>query len=174
MVREHRAWNKLWMAPLTLLILAASKHRWREYTNGMERLPRAFGALLSAVLLLAMALPALCGKCQDQAAKSDCAQDHGGKTNQPAEPSTGYTDCNHCDQSPGVSANRQMNPGASEVLIFLPDSPRTQLHGSNRVAPIFATSVTNAVDAAVHQYVLVRETWLSNSGYRPLTVSLKI
>jgi hypothetical protein len=126
------------------------------------------------VLLLAMALPALCGKCQDQAPNSDCAQDHGGKTKQPAEPSSGYTDCDHCDQSAGISANRQVNPGASEFLIFLPDSPGTQLRGSNRIARIFATSVTNSVDAAVHQYVLVRETKVSNSGYRPLTVSLKI
>ena len=155
----------------TLLVVTASNRGWSEYTNDMEHLRRAFAIVLSAVFLLAMALPALCGKCQDQAANSDCAQDHGG---QPADPSSGYTDCDHCDQSPGISANRQVNPGASEFLIFLPDSPRTQLHGANRIAPVFATSVTNSVDTAVHQYVLVRETRLSNSGYRPLTVSLKI
>jgi len=140
----------------------------------MERLRRAFGILLSAMLLLAMALPALCGKCQGVAANPDCAQDHGGKKKQPAGPSSGFADCDHCDQSPGISANRHVNPGAREFLIFLPDSPKSQPHNSNRIAATSATSLTNSGHGAAQEYIFVRETRLPKSVYRPLTVSLKI
>src|ERR1700732_2075642 len=129
----------------------------------MERLPRAFGAVLSAVLLLAMALPALCGKCQGTAANPDCAQDHGGKTKQPARPSSGYTDCGHCDQSPGISANKQTNPGTLEFLIYLPDSPGTQRHDSNRIATALAASLTNSGPEAVLRYTFVGERKLAKS-----------
>ena len=135
---------------------------------------RAFGALLSALVLLAMALPALCGRCQDPAANSDCAQDHGGKKKQPSGSSSGYTDCDHCDASQGISANRQVNPGAPEFLIFLPDSPATQPHNLNRIPTVFAPNPTNSLGRAVQKYILVRETQFSDSSYRPLTVSLKI
>jgi hypothetical protein len=159
----------------TLLLSAASNHRWREYTNGMEWLQRAFVAVLSAVLLLAMALPALCGKCQAPAANSDCAQDHGGKTNPPpGGPSSGYTDCHHCDAPQGISANRQMNPDTPEFVIFLPDSPRTQPHYSNRIAATFAAIPVSYVHGATQKYISLRETYLPKSVYRPLAVSLKI
>jgi hypothetical protein len=140
----------------------------------MERLPRAFGAVLSAVLLLAMALPALCGKCQDPSAHSDCAEDHGGKTKQPDASSHGFTDCNHCDDRLGISANRQMQPGGPELVIFLRDSDSTPRHRSNRVAGTFATSPTHSLDGVVQKYVSAGETPLPKSVYRPLTVSLKI
>jgi hypothetical protein len=74
----------------------------------------------------------------------------------------------------GISANRQVNPGAPEFLIFLPDSPATRPHNLNRIATIFAPSPTNSMGRAVQKYTLVRETQFSNSSYRPLTVSLKI
>jgi hypothetical protein len=140
----------------------------------MERLRRAFGVVLSAVLLLAVASPALCGRCQGAAASPDCAQDHGGKKKQPSGPSSGYTDCDHCDASQGISANRQVNLGAPEFLIFLPDSPATQPHNLNRIATIFVPSPTNSMGRAVQKCIFVRETRFSNSSYRPLTVSLKI
>ena len=135
---------------------------------------RAFGALLSAVVLLAMALPALCGRCQDPAANSDCAQDHGGKKKQPAGPSSGYADCDHCDASPGITANRKMNPGAADLLVFLPDSPRTQLQDSHRIATTFTVSPSNSGHEAFQDYIFVGEGHFPKSGYRPLTVSLKI
>jgi hypothetical protein len=159
---------------LTLLASAASNYRWREYTNRMKWSRRAFGVMLSAVFLLAMTLPALCGKCQSAAANSDCAQDHGGKTKHQSGSSSGYTDCDHCDESPGISPNRQTNPGTPEFLISLPDSPTTQSHDSNRMAATFATSPTSSVDAAVQKYTFVGDPHVPNSVYRPLTVSLKI
>jgi hypothetical protein len=140
----------------------------------MERLPRAFGAVLSAVLLLAMALPTLCGKCQDLSANSDCAEDHGGKAKQPDASSQGFTDCNHCDEGPGISAKRQMQPGAPELVIFLRDSDSTPLHRSNQAATTFATTPTHSLDSVVQKYVFAGETPLPKSVYPPLTVSLKI
>lgn len=139
----------------------------------MKQLRRAFGAVLSAVLLLAMALPALCGKCQAAAANSDCAEDHNGKL-QPDGSSSGYTDCDHCDEAPGISANRQMQPDAPELVIFLRDSDSTPHHGSNRVAATFATSPTNSVDGPAQKNIFVGKTHPPKSVYRPLTVSLKI
>jgi len=173
MLREHRRWNKLRMAGLTLLLSVASNYRRREYTNGMKW-SRAFGAVLSPVLLLAMAFPALCGKCQGAVANSDCAQDHGGKAKHPAGSSSGNTDCDHCDASPGISATRQMNQGTPELLIFLPDSPTTQVHDSNRIAATSAIIPTNSADDTVQKYIFVGETHPPNSVYRLLTVSLKI
>jgi hypothetical protein len=174
MVREHRGLEQIVNGSPTLLLPAASNNRWPEYTNGMEWLQRAFGAVLSAVLLLAMALPALCGKCQAPAANSDCAQDHGGKTNPPGGPSSGYTDCDHCDALQGISANRQMNPGTPEFVIFLPDSPRTQSHYSNRIATTFAAIPVSYAHAATQKYIFLPETYLPKSVYRPLAVSLKV
>jgi hypothetical protein len=141
----------------------------------MEWSRRAFGVVLSAVLLLAMALPVLCGKCRATAANSDCAEDHGGKAKQPGDSSAGYADCDHCDAVPGISGNRQTNPGALEFLIFLPDSARTQPHDSSRMATTSTTSPTSSVDGAVRKYIFAVETHSPpESLYRPLTVSLKI
>lgn len=140
----------------------------------MEPLPRAFGAVLSAVLLLAMALPALCGKCQATAANSDCAEDHGGKVKHPGDSSPGYTDCDHCDEAPGISANRQMQPGAPELVIFLGGSDSAPLHRSNRVAATFAATSANSQDGAVQKSISAGATPVPKSVYRPLTVSLKI
>jgi hypothetical protein len=162
-------------ASLTLLLSAASNYRWREYTNGMEWSRRAFGVVLSAVLLLAMALPALCGKCQATAAKPDCAENHGARTKQPVGSSSGYTDCDHCDESQGISANRQMNPGTLEFLIFLPDSTRTQPHDSNRLSTKLAISAASYVYGAAQNYIFLGKTHPPKSVYSPLiTVSLKI
>ena len=174
MLREHRRWNKLRMAGLTLLLSVASNYRWREYTNGMKWSRRAFGVMLSAVFSLAMTLPALCGKCHSAAPNSDCAQDHGGKTKHQSGSSSGYTDCDHCDESPGISATRQMNQGTPELLISLPDSPAAQIHDSNRIAATSAIIPTNSVDGTVQKYIFVGETHPPNSVYRLLTVSLKI
>jgi len=139
----------------------------------MEWSRRAFGVVLSAVLLLAMVLPALCGKCDLAGSKTDCAEEHGGTTKQHGG-SSGYADCDHCDDSQGISANRQMNPGILEFLIFLPDSARTQPDASNRIATTFSTSSRSSVDGAVQKYIFVVETHPPKSVYRPLTVSLKI
>jgi hypothetical protein len=140
----------------------------------MKQSRRAFGAVLSAVLSLAMALPALCVQCQATAAKPDCTEDHGGKTKPPGGYSSGYTDCDHCDASQGISAHRQIQPVAPELVVFLRDPDSTPLHGSNRVATTFATSPTNSVDGAVQKYIFVGKTHPPKSVYRPFTVSLKI
>src|SRR5580704_15246321 len=137
----------------------------------MEWSRRAFGVVLSAALLHAIALPALCGKCQARAANSDCTEGHGGKAKQPGESSAGYADCDHCDEAPGISANRPTNPGALEILIVLPDSPSTELHDSMTSA----TSPTSSVDGAIRKYIFAVEIHPPpEPRYRPLTVSLKI
>jgi hypothetical protein len=67
-----------------------------------------------------------------------------------------------------------MNQGTPELLIFLPDSPTTQIHDSNQIAATSAIIPANSVDGAVQKYIFVGETHPPNSVYRPLTVSLKI
>jgi hypothetical protein len=146
----------------------------RSILIGMERLRRTFAIVFSAVFLLALALPALCGKCDPSAAKSDCAEDHGGKTKQPAERSSGYTDCDHCDKPPGISVNRRIQADAPEFVIFLRDSNSTPHQGANRVARAFATSPTNSVDGAVPKYFFVADSHPPKTVDRHLTVSLKI
>jgi hypothetical protein len=153
---------------------AASKYPWREYTNGMKRSRRAFGAALSAVLLLAMVLPALCGKCRGLAAHPDCARDDDGTIRHHGGSSSGYTDCDHCDGSQGISAARQAHQTTPEFVIFLGDSGKTQPQDSNRTATTSASSPASSVSVAVQKYVSVREKRLPKSVYRPFTVSLKI
>jgi hypothetical protein len=154
---------------------AASKYPWREYTNDMKRSRRAFGAALSAVFLLAMALPALCGKCQGPAANPDCARDHGATTNHHGGgSSSAYIDCDHCDESQGISATRQAHQTTPEFVIFLRDSGKTQPQDSHRTATTSASSAASSVSVTVQKYVSVPENRLPKFVYRPLTVSLKI
>jgi hypothetical protein len=153
---------------------AASKYPWREYTNGMKRSRRAFGAALSAIFMLAMVLPVLCGKCQGSAADPDCARDHGATTRHHSGTSSGSTDCDHCDESQGISAARQAHQTTPEFVIFLRDSGKTQLQDSNRTATTSTISPASSVSVAVQKNVSVREKRLPKFVYRPLTVSLKI
>jgi len=129
---------------------------------------------LSAVFLLAMALPALCGKCDPSAAKSDCAEDHGGKMKKPGGSSSGYTDCDHCHASQGIAATRRMQPDAPQLVILLRGSDSTSHQHSNRIASTSVTSATNSVLTAVQRYIFVGRSNLPRSVYSPLTVSLKI
>jgi hypothetical protein len=140
----------------------------------MERLRRTFAMVLSAVFLLALALPSLCGKCGPSAAKSDCAEDHDGKTKKPGSSSCGYADCDHCDQSPGISANRPIQADAPEFVIFLRDSNSSSHQDANRIATAFATGAMEPVDGAVPKYFFVADSHLPKTAYRPLTVSLKL
>jgi hypothetical protein len=153
---------------------AASKYPWREYTNGMKWSLRAFRAALSAVFLLAMALPAFCGKCQGPVADPGCARGHGATTRHHGGSSSGSTDCDHCDESQGISATRQAHQTTPEFVIFLRDSGKTQPQDSNRTAATSASGLASSVSVAVQKYVSVREQHLPESVYRPLTVSLKI
>jgi hypothetical protein len=140
----------------------------------MERLRRTSAIVLSAVFLLALALPALCGKCDPSAAKSDCAEGHGGKTKKPANSSPGYADCDHCNQSAGISANRRIQADTTEFVIFLRDSNSTPRQDANPLARTFATNATNPVDGAVPKYFFVADSHPLQTVDRPLTVSLKI
>lgn len=139
----------------------------------MEWSRRAFGMVLSAVLFLATALPALCGKCQPTVANPDCAEDHG-KTKPPGGSSSGYTDCHHCDQSQGISATRQMQQVAPELVILLRDSESAPHQDADRVAATSTTNPTDFLDGAPQKYISAAQTHLPKSDYRPLTVSLKI
>jgi hypothetical protein len=153
---------------------AASQYPWREYTTGMKRSRRAFGAALSAVLLLAIALPAFCWKCQGPAANPDCARDNGSTTKHHDGSSPGSTDCDHCDESQGIFATRQSHQTTPEFVIFLRDSGQTQPQDSNRTAATSASRAASSVSIIVQKYVSLREKPIPKSVYRPLTVSLKI
>jgi hypothetical protein len=131
--------------------------------------------VLSSVLLLMIALPTVCGNCQATAARSDCAEDHGGKTNHTGSSLVGYADCDHCDGSQGISAYRQIYQNAPESVLLLPETAKTPRLDSNRIITAFAaTAPVKYLQRTFQNSSFVGKAPVPNSVYHPLTVSLKI
>jgi hypothetical protein len=159
----------------TLTLSAASNCRRREYTNGMTWSRRAFGIVLSSVLLLMIALPTVCGNCQAIAARSDCAEDHGGKAKHPGSSPLWNADCHHCDGSQGISAYKQIYQNAPESIVLLPLTAKAPRLDSNRMITVFVTTTpVMYLQRAFQKSTFVGKTLVPNSVYHPLTVSLKI
>jgi hypothetical protein len=109
------------------------------------------------------------------AARSDCAEDHGGKPKHPGSSPLWYADCDHCERSQGISAYKQIYQNAPESVLLLPETAKAPRLDSNRIITAFgATTPVMYLQRAFQKSTFVGKTPVPNSFYHPLTVSLKI
>jgi hypothetical protein len=87
-------------------MVAASNHAAGAYSNRMEW-RRITGSFLAAVLLLTIALPAMCGQCHVAAAEPSCAEQHKSSAHSHhAAAASVQTSCKSCANIFAVSGAR--------------------------------------------------------------------